>query len=559
MSTYTDALHVLFPTPRAGQLQVDSLIGPEHLALEAPTGSGKSGIAVALGAHFGGAQIVTHSNALSSQYLDDLAVWAPKLGITYARLAGRKHYWCPAADPGMANIEPKFRQAVTDNEGCFIGTGMKEFEYRKSSLDGLRAYDPEADEADQEANTTECQDCEWFPACPLWTAREKACSADIVVTNAALSAVSLKLDYDIRNSPEKYDPQGPDEDDKPWPARIVRPLLVIDEADSCESLYRTVLIPSRTISRSVRMEPKGSTVRESVFTAQACQHAADGAMAAVAQLEKVAPRFVKIDEWLRLLTAEDGTYRTPEIQIDKDRDGVPKIELRLPNKLDRFFAGHRVVAMSATFTHMQARWLGVQVEACHQLPGLDLSNCQVVAHSTFPAWKWAEKNPAEHAKWAKAVADVIEARFKEGATAGLFQSNADLDAVHGELMRRRIKAAVYRAGEDRESVIAAHKADPRKMVLLGCFAGAGRGMNLPGDLLEHVVISRIPQNPPKGAEGKLAKMRWTVGSMSDVVQAAGRVSRFDGDRGTVDVLGGFGSRYDVREALSSRGWPMTSK
>lgn len=558
MSTYTDALHVLFPTPREGQLKVEGLLDQHHLALEAPTGSGKSGIAVALAAHHGGAQIVTHSNALSSQYLDDLATWAPALGLSYARLAGRKHYWCKAVDPAMANIDAKFRKAVQDNDGCFIGVGLREFEYRKSSVDGKSNEAKDADDdADEEAKGGDCDNCalKGDNSCPLWFARNQAASADIVVTNAALSAVALKMGSDPELQELAATPGA--EADLPWIFKLARPVLVIDEADSCESLYRSVLVGSITISIRRMRDANGALVQP--FDGKACKRASDGAMSAVAELERVADRFPKIKSWLAALEdRETGNYRTPEIDISKDRNDIPKVTLRLPNKMDKWFEKQRTVAMSATFTHMQARWLGVNVDVCHSLPGLDLSQCEVLQHTSFPAWKWAEKNPAEHQAWAKSVADVIERRFNQGATAGLFQSNADLDAVHGELLRRRIKCAIYRAGEDRESVIAAHKADPRKTVLLGCFAGAGRGMNLPGDLLEHVVVTRIPQNPPKGTDSKLAQMRWRVGSMSDVVQAAGRVARFDGDRGTVDVLGGFGSRYDVRQALADRGWPMAS-
>lgn len=542
---YLTAIQAIFETPRPGQVMAAEHFGAHHLALEAPTGSGKSGVAVALAKAYGSGQIVTHSNALASQYLEDLDSWAPTLGLTFARLAGRRHYWCPKADPDLVNVPVELRKAVLDNDGCFIGVGLREFEYRKSSLDGLRK-DADADEAEGEVKSSECSECDVRAAgvCPLWNAREAAARADIVVTNAALSAVALK----VASDPElqMLAASGATDDEMPWIFRLIKGVLVIDEADSCESLYRSILVPSRKISRFV----KGDNGRQ-IYNAAACKRAGESVTAALMEMEKVRHDQPKINEWLEALGEA-----TPEFAVDQDREGIPTIELRIPARMDRWFKPYTVVAMSATLVHAQARWLGIDVEEVFPLPGLDLSNCEIVSHPNAPSWAYAPSKPNEHDKWAKYVAGVIKDRFQAGATAGLFQSKADMQAVEGHLNRMQVRCAIYVAGEDREAVVAAHKANPTGKVLLGCFAGAGRGVNLPGDLLEHVVISRIPQNPPRGASTGLAVKRWKVASAADVLQAAGRVARYDLDRGTVDVIGGFGSRSDVREGFVQRGWPF---
>jgi ATP-dependent DNA helicase DinG len=96
----------LVPRPQqrtAADVARQAVAERRRVIIQAPTGVGKSYVAIATAADVGrpGAPgiIVTTTNSLGDQYLRDVAVAAHKTGISYARVMGARWYWC-ADSPG---------------------------------------------------------------------------------------------------------------------------------------------------------------------------------------------------------------------------------------------------------------------------------------------------------------------------------------------------------------------------------------------------------------------------------------------------------------------------
>lgn len=118
--------------PRKGQVDVLRAIekafadGYKNVLLEAPVGSGKSGIAVAAGTFYGTSHILTPRKSLQDQYLEDFK----PVGV--ALMKGRNAYPCtyPSSKPGGAYEsvirlireggipQPKFGQKTCDKGDC---------------------------------------------------------------------------------------------------------------------------------------------------------------------------------------------------------------------------------------------------------------------------------------------------------------------------------------------------------------------------------------------------------------------------------------------------------
>ncbi len=499
-------------TVREGQAaaarHIDS--GEAHVAAMCPTGVGKSALAVAVSVARKGGVIAVNSNGLVAQYVAEIPEWSEALGVKVASLVGRAHYWCPVASPTLEGFTADAKAYVA-RTGSFIGSGVEKAVYTNHSVVALS---PVADEEDENVKVSPCTKCEFKAnrTCPLWKARETAGNADVVVTNATVLGLSIAGAAD-------------------WAKAIRRPVIVLDEADSCREPIAKVLGAQITVRDITAVDQKSAlaVVRE---------WAADEGHKNVTKARK----FLSLKREIE----EQGRSIVCSIQDDG------AIVLSILADLAAVFADKNVVAMSATLSQRNVDDLGLAAKVA-SFQGLDVSASTVTVQDDAPVWSFGGKDgpPAE---WAAHVANELTEAFRAGGrTLGLFQSNADLSAVTAKLPAD-VKAAVllYSSKTDRTSVVQKYTAAPEKYLLVGLVQGAGRGLNLPGELLRRVVISRVPQNPPRDADRAV----WLEDSRASITQSVGRAHRAAGDWGHVTIVGGFGRRKDVAQALSDLGWKI---
>lgn len=514
--TTTEALHSLLAaqgrSPREGQIDAAKEIdgGAPHVALQAPTGVGKSALAVAASVAAGGGIIAMHSNGLISQYAAEFDSWREATGKTVTSLVGKAHYWCPVADPTLDGLTPA-QQVHVRTTGTFLGAGIEQRDYVTRSVVAL---DPVIDEEDEdERPQSPCKKCELREtSCPLWAARRAAAESDIVVTNATMLGLALG-------------------GGTTWAAEAVKPVIILDEAHADVEPIAAVLGKQFTISD---------------------ERALGGLDEALDVVREIAggddeDRFTKR---ARKFLAAVRTAREEGVKVVFSAE-EHKVVLTIPADLRKVFAPHRVIALSATLSQRNVEALGLDAQV-KSLQGLDVSASTVFVDEQAPAWAWGKGDPAQHKRWAQYAADKITAAFRNGgATLGLFVSKDDLNATVA-LLPADVRRAVihYYSGVDREKAIETYKANPKDHVLVGCVSGAGTGVNLPGDLLRTVILTRVPQNAPKNTDRAV----WAEDTRAAVVQSVGRAHRFDGDWGHVHVLGGFGARKDVRKSLDELGW-----
>jgi Rad3-related DNA helicase len=508
------------PGQAAAAAEIDGSDG--HIALMAPTGVGKSLIAVAAAIAHGKGIIAMHSNGLISQYASEIDAWSNATDATIATLVGKSHYWCPKASPSLAGLTDAQRAFVIEN-GTFIGSGLEPRIYINHSVTAL-VSDPEDDETEEDEDTTSspCEDCSIrrASACPLWQARDTAIASDVVITNATMLGLGLGGYVE-------------------WAKNMVDDaLIVLDEGHADVEPLKSIL----GVQLVVRPRYRNVTEAEAEIAAEG----PDETMALVVKwasddehkMAKHARRF---------MGAMKGKGR-PQF----DTDGRRTV-LTIPADLTDVMIGRKVVAMSGTLSERNVQELGLDASLV-KLEGLDVSASRV-SEIAGPAWAWSKGTQAQrqaHAAWAANVAAVLADEFaKGGALMGLFVSRDDLDAVVAQLPLEASRAVLrYYSGVDRIKAIQTFKANHRNHMIVGCLAGAGTGVDLPGELLRSVVISRVPQNAPKTADQVL----WREETRSQVIQSVGRSHRYDGDWGHVQVVGGFGHRKDVVEGLKELGW-----
>lgn len=502
-------------TVRSGQAAAADFIdaGEAHVAAMCPTGVGKSALAIATSVAAGGGVVAVNSNGLVAQYAAEKHEWEAALSIKVAVLVGKGHYHCPQASPTLAGLSDDAKSFVTAT-GNFIGSGVDPLVYKTHSVLALDDI-VEEDEDGEETRKSPCDDCSYKNGgCPLWAARNAARNADVVITNASMLGVSLG--------------GGPK-----WADSLDKPVIVLDEADSCAEPIAAVLGAQITLR-----DPK----------------AAEGLDEALAVVREAASDedlsgYKKARKFLARLKTAKAEGRNIRYNIDG-----AKVVLTIPADLVAAFADKRVVALSATLSQRNVDHLGLATQVA-SFQGLDVSASTVTVDDSAPAWAYGKANPAVHAKWAAHVASVIADEFaKGGRTLGLFVSKDDLYAVINKLPADVRSAVIeYHAGVDRTAALAKYTAAPEKHLILGCNAGAGRGLNLPGDLLRRVIVSRVPANCPKGADKKI----WTEDSRAAVTQSVGRAHRHESDFGHVTIVGGFNGRTDVRDALVELGWVIS--
>jgi Rad3-related DNA helicase len=497
-------------TVRSGQAAAAAHIdsGAAHVAAMCPTGVGKSALAVSVSVARGGGVIAVNSNGLVAQYVAEIPEWSAALGVTVAALVGSAHYWCPVASPKLEGFSAEAKAHVFET-GSFIGSGVEKSVYSRHSV---LALSPVADEDDETEKVSPCTKCSVRSAgrCPLWKARTAAAEADVVVTNATVLGLSLAGATD-------------------WAKAIRRPVIVLDEADSCREPLATVLGSQITI--------KGATDRKSAMQA----------VLELAGLDDDSKASRRARKFLALKREIENEGR--EVVVSVDDAGVT---LTIPADLTAVFASRKVVAMSATLSQRNVDDLGL-VATVANFQGLDVSASTVTVQDDAPVWSYGGK-AGPPAAWAAHVANELTVAFRNGGrTLGLFQSNADLDAVVS-LLPADVRSAVllYSSKTDRTTVVKTYTAAPERHLLVGLVQGAGRGLNLPGDLLRNVIVSRVPQNPPKDADRAV----WLEDSRASITQSVGRAHRHADDWGHVTIVGGFGRRQDVADALTDLGWKI---
>lgn len=496
-------------TVRDGQAaaaqHIDS--GDKHVAAMCPTGVGKSALAVAVSVARKGGVIAVNSNGLVAQYVAEIPQWEEALDIKVAALVGKAHYWCPVASPTLAGFPAEARKHVLET-GSFIGSGVDKALYTGHSV---LALDAETDDEDE--TNDPCADCMHKVArsCPLWQARDTAGKADVVITNATMLGVSIIGQTD-------------------WAAAIRRPVTVLDEADSCREPLAKVLGSQITVRGAESADEALEIIQEWADDEGSSKRS------------KNARKFLA----RKRIAASEGRKMSSSVE-----DG--KVVLSIPADLTATFAERDVVAMSATLSQRNVTDLGLDATVAN-FQGLDVSASTVIVQDDAPTWKYGGQ-AGPPAAWATHVANELTVAFRDGGrTLGLFQSNADLEAVLKALPTDVRKAVLlYSSRTDRTSVVATYTANPDQHLLVGLVQGAGRGLNLPGDLLRKVIVSRVPQAAPRDADRAV----WAESSRADITQSVGRGHRNAEDWCHVTIVGGFGRRSDVADALTDLGWNLS--
>lgn len=531
-------------TPRPAQLAAAAEIakGALHTALRAPTGSGKSAIAAAAAAASPeGAVISMFSNGLVGQYINDIPVWEKATGKSFAPLVGSAHYWCPVAAPDLSFLAPAV-QAHIERTGTFVGSGLMQSEYVGYSVKAVSApvsENADADEDETTAKSSPCKACHvrGQGACPLWNARDAAAAAHVVVTNVTVAALAISASG------------GPQES---WLSMIDRPLHIVDEAHAAAEPIQSILGKSVTISKRTATVEQATLAAESATETMALVRSIAYADRAPNDSQKVIDLRVSALDFLKALGD-----RAPLFDADARK---PKATVTVPVSLREFFADRQVIAMSGTLSAHYTAQLGLNAPTI-ELQGLDVSASTVHEMTTFTKWSYPNAKNAEavaaHKRWATDVAAGVSGALNQGGrTLLILQSNSDLDAVLAALpAAERARVLIYKSGVDRARAIETYKANPDRYVLAGFAAGAGTGVNLPHDLIRTVILGRVPQSPPMGSD----RVKFMEDSKSAVVQSVGRGHRADDDWANVFVLGGFGSRNDIRQALLSDGWKIESR
>jgi Rad3-related DNA helicase len=515
----TDLLTAQGRSPRDGQIDAAAVIdsGELHVALQAPTGVGKSALAIAAAIAAGGGMVAMHSNGLIAQYAEEFDSWHQATGKRIASLVGKAHYWCKVASPDLNGLTPA-QQVHVRRTGSFIGAGIEQRDYVAHSVLAVApVIDEDASEEDEDAVAkSPCLDCPIREAkqCPLWIARGEAMEADVVVTNATMLGVALGGAVT-------------------WATESLKPLIVLDEAHADIEPLAAVLGKQITIKGD-----EGAKAAGGLDEALDIVHEWAG--------DDEHPNAKKARKFLAAVRNAREEGRKVLFSVEDD-----KVVLTIPADLRSTFADKRVLAMSATLSQRNVDALGLDTKVVN-LQGLDVSASTVFLDETAPKWEWVGGDRAAHLRWAKYTAAKVEAAFRNGgATLALFVSRDDLNSVVA-LLPSDVQAATlhYYSGVDRQKTIETYKANPTKHLLVGCVSGAGTGVNLPGDLLRTVIVARVPQNPRKGVD----RAAWAEDTRAAVVQSVGRAHRFDGDWGHVHIVGGFGARKDVRKSLEDLGW-----
>ena len=175
----------------------------------------------------------------------------------------------------------------------------------------------------------------------------------------------------------------------------------------------------------------------------------------------------------------------------------------------------KIVFMSGTLTKPIADRLG-----CNEykvLPHLDRSNAPILMDNDQ--------------RWWTAIADMA-VRYADRPGMVVVPNHRQRDSVRDSLTKLGIDTVDFDMNQNRAAVkaahVAAHKQGIVPPVLLGFHAGAGVGLDLPGDLLGWLAVVGRPRGA-ECAEDRRKVIDQAERSDNLIVQALGRSCRFDGD------------------------------
>ncbi|MGM0702117.1 MAG: ATP-dependent DNA helicase DinG [Pseudomonadota bacterium] len=159
-------------------------------------------------------------------------------------------------------------------------------------------------------------------------------------------------------------------------------------------------------------------------------------------------------------------------------------------------------------------------------------------------------DPADREAHERAIVDFVESLAEDEAVLMLFSSRAQLRAVEKALPRALAERVLAQDRLPKRELIARHRArvDAGEGSIIFGLASFAEGIDLPGDYLTHVVITRLPfavPDDPVGAtlaewiesRGGNPFMRISVPDASiKLVQASGRLIRKESDHGRITLL-----------------------
>ena len=159
-------------------------------------------------------------------------------------------------------------------------------------------------------------------------------------------------------------------------------------------------------------------------------------------------------------------------------------------------------------------------------------------------------DPADREAHERAIVAFVEALGEEEAVLMLFSSRAQLRGVEKALSKGRREWVLAQDRLPKRELITRHRArvDAGQGSIIFGLASFAEGIDLPGDYLTHVVITRLPfavPDDPVGAtlaewiesRGGNAFMRISVPDASiKLVQACGRLIRKEADHGRITLL-----------------------
>ncbi|MDZ7853313.1 MAG: ATP-dependent DNA helicase DinG [Halomonas sp.] len=159
-------------------------------------------------------------------------------------------------------------------------------------------------------------------------------------------------------------------------------------------------------------------------------------------------------------------------------------------------------------------------------------------------------DPADREGHERAIVDFVEALGDQEAVLMLFSSRAQLRGVEKSLSRARRERVLAQDRLPKRELISRHRerVDAGEGSIIFGLASFAEGIDLPGDYLTHVVITRLPfsvPDDPVGAtlaewiesQGGNPFMRISVPDASiKLVQACGRLIRKEADHGRITLL-----------------------
>lgn len=192
---------------RAVTIAHDAVKNGRRVVVQAPTGVGKSYVALATAADAGrpGAPgiVATTMNNLGDQYLRDCRQAAERAGFTYTRVMGAAHYACADSLAGRAANVPGFAELEYDQETRTDNSAELRAE-REAWLRGLRkpgaTYDPTSQWELKALDRDRDYACPGYPdcggnqlgGCGSKAARARSFQVQVVITNFHMLAYTHK-------------------------------------------------------------------------------------------------------------------------------------------------------------------------------------------------------------------------------------------------------------------------------------------------------------------------------------------------------------------------------